>query len=82
MVKFGYSEKATKIWWSSTWFDAYLGKRQIKWKIVSNFVAFLEKLNFNAWPILNFNITLFYGIKFTTERVPWCRYHIDIIWVV
>ena len=28
------------------WHEPDISKRQIKWKIVSNFVAFLEKLNF------------------------------------
>ena len=32
---------------SLTWFDINLSKRQIMWEIVSNFVAFLENLNFD-----------------------------------
>ena len=43
-VKFGHSEKATKI---------RVSKRQIKWEIVSNFVAFLENLNFTFTIIFN-----------------------------
>ena len=42
LVKFGHSEKATKI---SHLIWHLLSKRQIKWEIVSNFVAFLKNLN-------------------------------------
>ena len=45
-LKFGHSEKATKIW-NVIWH--LLSKRQIMWENVSNFVAFLENLNFTSY---------------------------------
>ena len=47
LLKFGHSEKATKIWKISLLIWHLLSKRRIMWEIVSNFVAFLENLNFN-----------------------------------
>ena len=51
MIKFGHFEKATEFW-NNLPLDltdiTVLSKRGIKWKIVSNFVASLEKLNFNT----------------------------------
>ena len=46
-LKFGHSEKATKFETISHLIWHSLSKRQIKWGIVSNFVAFLENLNCN-----------------------------------
>ena len=43
-VKFGHYEKATKTISHLIWH--LLSKRQIKWEIVSKFVAFLENLKF------------------------------------
>ena len=47
-VKFGHSEKATKNETISHLIWHLISKRQIIWEIVSNFVAFLENLNFNG----------------------------------
>ena len=48
LLKFGHYEKATKIWNNLSLDLTLLSKRQIMWEIVSNFVAFLENLNFTA----------------------------------
>ena len=45
-LKFGHSEKATKIETISNMIWLLLSKRQIMWEIVSNFVAFLKNLTF------------------------------------
>ena len=51
-IKFGHSEKAhhKNLKQCPTCFDI---KRQIMWKIVSNFVAFLENLDFTMICLLN-----------------------------
>ena len=46
-VKFWYSKKATKFETIFHLIGRLLSKFQIKWKIISDFVAFLENLNFN-----------------------------------
>ena len=50
LVKFSFSEKVTKIWKISHLFWRYWVKTlfcQNRWEIFSNFVAFLENMNFN-----------------------------------
>ena len=49
LLKFEHSEKATKFELISHLILHLLGKRQIKWEIVSIFVAFLENMNFIDW---------------------------------
>ena len=44
-IKFGHSEKATKIW-NNLQLDLTCMYKVNMWEIVSNFVAFLENLNF------------------------------------
>ena len=46
VLKFSFSKKATKFETIFHLIWHFLSKLQIKWKIVSNFVFFLEKLNF------------------------------------
>ena len=46
MVKFIYSEKATKFWEIFTLLLSYVGPVKIKVKISHNFVAFSEYMNF------------------------------------
>ena len=45
-IKFGHFEKDTKFETIFHLIGHLLSKYQINWKIVSNFMAFLEKLNF------------------------------------
>ena len=47
-LKFRFSKKATKFETISHLIWHLLSERQIMWEIVSNFVAFLENLNFKA----------------------------------
>ena len=48
-LKFGHSDKATKIWNNLPLDLILLSKRQIICEIVSNCVDFLENLNFNSY---------------------------------
>ena len=47
LLKFRLSKKDTNFETISHMIGRLVSKRQIKWNIISNFVAFLEKLNFN-----------------------------------
>ena len=47
-LKFGRSEKAKKFEKISHFIWHLLSRRQIKWETASNFVAFLENLNFEG----------------------------------
>ena len=53
LIKFSFSEKATKIWESSSWFWQIINVKTMR-KIAQIFVAFSKKLNFTEyWYISN-----------------------------
>jgi len=82
-----HSEKATQIWNYLPLDLTFLSKHQIKWKIVSSFVAFSEKLNFISHNvtstkndrqidlIVNF-IIIFWRIFWRSDTIkdPKCRH--------